>query len=288
MGGNKAITGLFLSTLSSVFLFAGLYGLVAYKIDYISAKWSVIALGVYPTTLFLIAPFSESLFLAFTLGMFLFANKKQWSIAGCCGFLTSLSRGPGILNIFPLAMLMLQEWREQKTRIPLSTLLRMMSASLLTLAGGISFLLWRGFHEYPSMSVLLNIYSITLTNPLTGFIHAVVQWINVFDLQTTLDVMSALIFLVLLLIAIVRWRKFPIEWLLYWGINLSLYLSKIHYTASSLQSMSRYVLTLFPAFILIGQWLSKQSSLTRYLYNSISATLLIVLTVLYSAWIFVG
>lgn len=285
IGGNYPLAGLLLSTFGAFFLFAGLYHLVAQQLNPLIAKWSVIALGVYPTAFFLIAPFTESLFLALTIAMFLFCYKKNWGIAGCFSLLASLTRGPGILNIFPFTLLIFQEFKKKNLQKPI---IQMIVGWLLSIIGGISFLVWRDIMGYPSIPSLLASYSISITNPATGLLHAIAQWINIFDLQTSLDVISALIFLMLFCFAAMKWCEFPLEWLVYWGINLALYLSKIHYAASSLQSMARYTLTLFPAFILIGEWLSRQNATTRFIYISLSASLLIILTVLYTAWIFVG
>jgi ABC-type nickel/cobalt efflux system permease component RcnA len=65
-------------------------------------------------------------------------------------------------------------------------------------------------------------------------------------------------------------------------------MSKESFIASSIQSTSRYVLVLFPAFLLIGEWLSRQSQKVRFLYLSISSSILVIFSSFYALWIFVG
>ena len=72
------------------------------------------------------------------------------------------------------------------------------------------------------------------------------------------------------------------------GANMLLFLSKQSFVASLLQSMSRYVLALFPAFIALGDWLSHRSRRARLIYIALSSTILIALSAAFSLWLFVG
>jgi hypothetical protein len=108
------------------------------------------------------------------------------------------------------------------------------------------------------------------------------------DLPTTLDVVSAFVFIALLMAMVLnpRWRR--IEWLLYMGVNL-LFMVSIHTVrASYLQSLARYVLALFPAFILIGDWLAQRGPRVRFAYLTLSSLLLVVLSALSALWWFIG
>ena len=123
---------------------------------------------------------------------------------------------------------------------------------------------------------------------LSGFIKGFQQWWGVRDLTTTLDIWAGILFLVLTILMILRprWRK-P-EWLIYTSANLLLFFSNESFIASSLQSTSRYVLALFPAFFIIGDWLNTQKQKTRFTYFTLSGCLLIILSMLFALWVFVG
>jgi hypothetical protein len=72
------------------------------------------------------------------------------------------------------------------------------------------------------------------------------------------------------------------------GMNLSIFLSKESFIASSLQSTARYILVLFPAFIVLGDWLGRQSRPLRFVYVTISSSASLLLSALYTLWIFIG
>jgi hypothetical protein len=72
------------------------------------------------------------------------------------------------------------------------------------------------------------------------------------------------------------------------GVNLSIFLSKDSFIASPLQSTARYVLALFPTFIVLGDWLGRQSRPLRFAYVTISSSTSLPLSVFYTLWIFIG
>jgi hypothetical protein len=290
--GDYTLGGLIVSTMGAFATFTCLYRLVDSIYGSGPARWSVVMLAVYPTSLFLIAPFSESVFLALTIGAFLAAYQRRWWISGGLGFFAGLTRGPGILTVLALAVLAWQQWK-RRTDIPAvdppGRQLSIMAGLLLTAAGGLAFPVWRAAVGFPGIPQVLHDYSgIVLVNPLTGLINAIAQWLRVMDFYTTIDVWSAILFLALtsLMFFNPRWRR-P-EWLVYNIVNLITFLSKQSFMASSLQSASRYVLTLFPVFIILGDWLARRGHRIRFLYLTLSTLVLMVFGVLYSIWVFVG
>ena len=61
-----------------------------------------------------------------------------------------------------------------------------------------------------------------------------------------------------------RWRR-P-ELLAYMLVSLAVLLGRHTQGAPSLKSLSRYVLVLFPAFLVAGDWLASASRRTRFWY----------------------
>ncbi len=288
-GGDYIIAGLVVSTLACVAALTFLYMLTETYYGPNAAKWAVAVLATYPTAVFLIAPYSESLFLSLILAAFLAARMRRWWLAGTTGFLAGLTRPNGMIISAAFLLLAWQEWREDRPSLLERRTVSLLGGLLLPLAGGLAFLAWRSASGFPPISQILEEYSgLVMADPLTGLIAAIAQWLRVHDLPTTLDVASALGFIILIVIMVLRprWRR-P-EWLIFAGANMLLFLSKRSFVASSLQSMSRYVLVLFPAFIVLGDFLSSRGRNTRLLYTALSSAALIVLSMAYGLWIFVG
>ena len=290
IGGDFIVAGLIVSTLACFLMFALLHQLTEIHYGPNAARWSIIALAVYPTGLFLVAPYSESLFIALCLAAFLSAHDRRWWLAGIMGFLAALTRPNGMLIPVGLVWLAWQQWREDRHGlIGGRQILSRLAGLSLPVLGSLVFLTWRSASGFAPIGQLLEDHSgLIMADPFTGLITAIIQWLRVHDLPTTLDVFSALIFIALIVLMIVRprWRRW--EWIAFSATNMLLFLSKKSFVASSLQSMSRYVLVLFPVFILLGDFLAKQSRRTRLFYTILSSTGLITLSAAYAFWIFVG
>jgi hypothetical protein len=72
------------------------------------------------------------------------------------------------------------------------------------------------------------------------------------------------------------------------GGNLAFFMSKHSLVASSWQSLARYVLVLFPAFIVLGDWLASLSPRWRFAYLLTSSLGLLILSALYAVGWFIG
>jgi len=289
LGGDTIVAGLAIACLATWAALTSLYRLTDCSLGPAAARWSILALAAFPTSFFLLAPFTESLFLALTLGAFLAAYRGRWWIAGAFGLLASLTRGPGMLSALALALIAWKGWRGSARTLVAYWVTPMLAAVGLPLAGGLAFLFWRQTVGFASTDEILRRYSgVILTNPVSGILESLRQWHRVGDLTMTLEVLSVPIFLALTAAMLFnsRWRK-P-EWLAYVFVNLSLFLSKQSLTGSSLQSLPRYVLVLFPCFVIIGDWLASRSQRTRFAYMAASSAALVVLSMLYALWVFIA
>jgi hypothetical protein len=98
----------FVSTLAAA---AGLYRLARFDHGRATARWSVLAMGVFPTAYFLVAPYSEAPFLAFAIWAFVFARQDNWGAAGILTFLAAATRVPGW---FLIPALVVEYWRARR------------------------------------------------------------------------------------------------------------------------------------------------------------------------------
>jgi len=287
--GDFIVGGLLVSSLAAFLAFALLILVGNEVFGNNSGKWAAVALAVYPTSVFLIAPFTESLFLALTLGAFLAAYRMRWLAAAALAALASLARAPGVAAAAAFAMIAWQQWssRQERGRSPSIPAVIIAIAAPLVAGGG--FLAWRSLAGFAPITTVLRTYvGTTVVDPVTGVVLAITQWVRVFDFPTTLDVLSAAAFLTVtaLMIAVKRWRR-P-ELLAYMIVNLAILLGRYTEGAASLKSLSRYVLVLFPAFLIVGDWLASKGRRARFWYVTVSTSLLLILSTLYVFWFFIG
>jgi len=78
------------------------------------ATWYVLA---FPTGFYLSAAYTESLFLFLLVSTFIFATRHRWALAGICGSLLALTRPPGVLVAIPVAWLYLENIKFQWRRV---------------------------------------------------------------------------------------------------------------------------------------------------------------------------
>jgi hypothetical protein len=71
------------------------------------ARLAVLSCALSPMAFFFSAVYSESLYLALSLGVFLYARRGRWGTAACCAALAGAARSTGVLLVLPLALLYL-------------------------------------------------------------------------------------------------------------------------------------------------------------------------------------
>ena len=288
-GGDFILSGLVVSTLSAAAAFSLLLLLGQLLFGPAAGRWASISLAVYPASVLLLAPLTESLFLALTLGAFLAAYTRRWPLAALLAVLASLTRASGIAASASFALIAWSQLSAPGEKRPSHTVLFALIAIIAPLAGGAGFLAWRSAAGYPPITAVLQEHvGTSFVDPLTGIALAFRQWFRVHDLPTTLDVLSATTFLAITVAMIVRRRWRRPELVAYMVVNLVVLLARQTEGAPSLKSLSRYVLVLFPAFLVIGDWLAAISPRSRFWYIVASSSLLIVLSVLYVLWFFIG
>jgi len=107
---NYMLSALIISNLAYAVAAYFLYELVKLDYDKEDAYRAVIYLSVFPTAYFLHAAYTESLFLALSIGSFYFARKKRWRLASVLGMFAATTRITGIL----LLPVLIVEYLSQK------------------------------------------------------------------------------------------------------------------------------------------------------------------------------
>ena len=113
---DELVAAFFVSTVASVVAGLLLWRLAGRDETDAAARASVFFLFVFPTSYFLHIGYTESLFLALTLGSFLAARDRRWWLAGVLGALASLSRVNGLMLVPALAVEAFLQYREEGRR----------------------------------------------------------------------------------------------------------------------------------------------------------------------------
>lgn len=110
-----------------------LHRLVALDFERAVARNAVLVTALFPMSFFFSAVYSESLFLALSIGAVYAARRERWAWAGALGLLAATTRSAGVLLLVPLAMIYLWDCGPHAPRPSLRTM-RPLRADALWLA----------------------------------------------------------------------------------------------------------------------------------------------------------
>jgi hypothetical protein len=211
--------------------------------DAARAAWYLLA---FPTSLFLSAGYSESLYLLLTVGSLLACRRGNWLTAGVLGGLAALSRPVGIVIVIPLGVEALLAWRANRDGLGRSSWRPLVGIAL----PGLFLLGWMAY------------LGSQLGDPL-AFLHAQDRWdrdvgppwdtvIAFFDGRMTLATgfhsLTDLAFTIVGLVgAVLAWRWLRPSYALYFAAMLLVPLM-----TGSLVSMPRFVLVMFPMYLVLA------------------------------------
>ena len=105
--GSALVGGALLSTALLGVALVVLHRLVALDHDRAVARNAVLVTALFPMSFFFSAVYSESLFLALSVGAVYAARRERWAWAGALGALAATTRSAGVLLLVPLAMIYL-------------------------------------------------------------------------------------------------------------------------------------------------------------------------------------
>jgi hypothetical protein len=223
--------------------------------------WSVAVMALLPLSYFFAAPMSESVYLAFVLGMFYFGAKDRWALAALCGFLATLARSQGaLLLLIALLLLLEKHWQDHAdwlSRIR-ATFTRGWVLALIPI-GFVLFELYRHQIGLPTLGETYSRYSYNyFTNPVDGLITNL-RWFVEHPPEAirSVDLVMLAIVLALALLSL-RFpphRRLPL--VAYTWSFILLFVSRINYFWGTnevmfTQSFARYGLALFPLTVLIA------------------------------------
>lgn len=285
---NLLLTGLTISHLAffvSLFLF---YKLIRLDVSDRLAKTAIIFLLVFPTSFFFGSLYSESLFLALTLGSFYAARTGRWGWAGFLGALSTATRLAGIFLLPALAVLYWEDNRDMFFKLRGKDLIRLViRASPLLLVPAGTFLYMR----YLELAFADPFYFVHV-QPLFGAERSVDKIILLYQVffryaKMLLDVpvREPLFFTVFLEAASgVLFLALSIYTFFKMRLSYFLFLFAGYVTPTltgTFSSVPRYVLVLFPGFFALAL-LAERYKVVKYVYLIASGLLLAAATIFFT------
>jgi hypothetical protein len=284
-GGNNLAAALLISSIASFFAFYLLYQLAKELTGSTEvARASVVALAIFPVSFFLMAGYTEALFLALAIGAYLAARRASWLLAGGLAALATLTRLQGILLLVPLGLeLLLTHRNELRNWRPwLSLLLAPVALALfivfIRLTEGLSL-------PWEPLTSARGFWHLHYVWPWQGIIADLGALISRPDLGTFLsfklfDPLSAILFALCTLLAFRRLNMPLAAFLAVMWLSSVIKVTGDGYTTS----ISRYMLALFPAFIILGMWGVRWPRLARLGVSLVSGILLSVYLFIFLIW----
>lgn len=306
-----------------------------------TCKW----LALFPTALFLLMPYTESLFLVLVFATFYFCEDERWWLGSFFGFLAGLTRLQGIVLILPVlvmyfkrfslterdrdkpgnkgdelpvseegqkgkvvedksnmaffqrfktfsiqyAGLIIQNWRWRWSLVPI----------LMIPAGFVGYQAYVYlFPPFPASNIVSNLSSyfyVRVVTPFETLFWAVVRPFQaIFRGEAFLNIWNFSDILALLMIVWALWvgrKLLPLEYQVFAWATLLVLLTRTGENLS-LVSMMRYLITIFPAFMVVGVGLSQNRFPRLKHYNRLIVTLAVLFQGLligfFTVWVWAG
>lgn len=293
-GGTEAFlfSGLAISHLA---LFFGIVGLIKLlRLDYEKDLTGLVVLLilVFPTSFYFGSVYSESLFFLLSIWAFYFARKGRWIVAGLMGAFSSASRIVGVA-LFPAFIVEAITQMKRKNTHPFLPVV----ASFFTLFGFFSYAVFLDekvgdplafFHSLGRVfGEQRSEYLVILPRVFYRYIFKILPSLNysyfpgVFT--AWLEFLTGVIFVILsvlgLLASLGKLGKVKIAP----SYAVYLFLGYLIPTFSgSFSSLPRYVLVIFPGFIILASYLIRLPPITRFVVVGISLILLSIATSLFT------
>ena len=296
LGGNLLLGAILISNLAAIIAVILLYELALLEINFkTNAMQSVLALLVFPTGFFLFAAYTESLFLALILAVWLLARHKKWWAAGIMAALATLCRLQGAL-LSPVLLWLyleyaagaeglkpLEQLRAVWQMLTSSTGWKKAKASLLRPVGlaillpGATMLIYQAWLRSANLGdiqdALIIQWGIRTVMPWEGFRLFVVRLVT--TPRVFIDTIDLGILVLMLGVCIYASIHLDLAYSLYNWLSLGLFFMR-GTPPHLLDSFSRYLFLLFPAFLMFGAIKNRRLALVIGIFSFIVQLFLVM------------
>jgi hypothetical protein len=265
--------GLIISNIAALIMFTALYRLVEEDFNGERAYYAVLYFAIFPSAFFFSAAYSESVFLCLSILSFYHSRHGRWWLAGLFGFLASLTRPDGMFLLAPFCYEYLRRIWLQQGGMSLS------GEQIIRLLKGIRFDILIGLC-IPAGVALYAAYCYYQFHDPLAFVHAHADWnrslhfpgwsivksiveltrdgfLSFLTMRNAIDLGADLLVLGLIVLIFIGPWKLPKSMWSYGLYAVIIYLYFQFFPVSNtdypLESMARFVLEVFPAFIMLAR-----------------------------------
>ncbi|MDQ3940719.1 MAG: hypothetical protein M3238_05145 [Actinomycetota bacterium] len=247
-GVAPALAGMIISLVGSVVAGTYLYRLAEEELGAGTGRRALAYLFLFPTAVFLVAPYSESLFLAGAIAAFYYARRGRWAIVGIPAAFAVGARAAGVFLLLGLAVEFLRQKNFTFDRI-VNGALALVLGSMPLLAYGLYLMRTTG-SALSFMDAQRGGWYRDFTSPVQAFRATWETWNGAYTTNWMfawrVEILAAGIGLFFL--AWVLWKR---EWgyATYMGTTLAALM-----TSSWYFSIPRILLSLFPIMLVLAEW----------------------------------
>ncbi len=282
-------TGLVFSHIFLIFSLYFLYRLIIFDSSSKVAKSTILVMLLFPTSFFFGSVYTESFFLFLSVLTFYCARKNNFFLAAIFASIASATR---ITGIFLLPALMIEFYLANKSNIK----------SMITNPKVLSLLIAPiGLWEYLQYQYLKTGDYLFFIHQQPGFganravdklilIHQVffryfkmmifVDHTSLTFITVLIEFLIAAIFFILCLLAI---KKIRLSYTVYCLLSFAL-----PTLTGTFSSMPRYVLVLFPLFIILGDWYQHQNPKVQKIYQAVNIVFSLICVAFFTRGYFIG
>ncbi|GCE13379.1 hypothetical protein KTT_32380 [Tengunoibacter tsumagoiensis] len=247
--------GLILTNLSFYGALVLLYLLVARRFGADIGKNTLFLLALSPYGLFFFVGYSEAFFLLLCVALFTFLERGHWWLAGACGFVAALTRSVGIVLVLPFLVVLLQDYVAQR-RVNWRLAVGRLMPALLVPLGLLLYMSYLGMIKgnMLAFTVAEVSWGRSLNFPWAGFVDVLksfVYWRQNFE-ENVMDFLFTLFPMITL---VLWWKRLPLTYSIF--TTAMIFFALLHPIQGinyPLSSSPRFMLVLFPLYILLAIW----------------------------------
>lgn len=277
--GNHLIAALLISNASFFFGLLFLYKLLEHEYDRSIARRAIFYVSIFPSAFFFSAAYTESLFFMLTVASFYYMRSHRWWMAGAIGFFAAMTRVEGVL----LAVPFLIEWYSQYKSALADNALKLLPGGLIPL-GLFTYMayLWAIVGDPLYFSHVQIHWDRHLAAPWVSVINAFHKIAVATQSQTVANQSMEIAFTFLMIaVLVLGWKQLRPSYIAYMALSILVPMS-----TSSLMSMPRFALVLFPMYAILAR--DGEKPWINNLIVAFSLPLLGLFTVLYADWYWVA
>lgn len=275
------LAAMLISNLAYIFCLVYFYKLCNRLFNIDVTRRAILFLATFPTAFFLLSAYTDSLYLALTLAAFYYAEEKRWWPVIALTVLASLTRLQGIILVAPLGYIYMQHrhWNWRKIDRHGLALAALPPVGLGLYLGYVYFILG----DFSFNNHLAVVWHVKFALPWETFFGGLVGFFDPNNTHNLIYNAMDLILLVIFVCLIIIWaqKKLPMAYLIYSVLSMLVFLTRQGVDGFFWMSLNRYVLAIFPVFMLAG------AIAPRYLIK-VSAFVQAIWAILFVFWMWAG